>query len=351
MLPVIPSLCSIGRMRNNAVSVADGGSSDTHGRVAARSSIPDEAMEIGGRVWYPHDLAFGRSAAGFQWRLKAVSLEGLTVGMLEYGMPVKITTGELENAYQVNFPLFGKVRFSQGKRVVVGTPDMAAIHGPVQATSIQGWAEPTQMLGLKIPASLMHQELETLLGRSPRQSLEFEGSFDLSSHRGREWRSAVELLVAGMRSPDSLLSSPLMARAAVEYAVRGLLLSAPNNFSEELAGAVEAAGSAAVRRAVDFMESNAHLPLTLETVASDACVSPRALQQGFRRYLDSTPMEHLRSIRLRRVRSELLSGTASTRINEVAARWGFPHAGRFAIHYAKTFGEHPSQTLKGINGN
>ena len=350
MLPVIPSACSSGRMRNNAVSAADGGP-HPQGHVAARSSIPDEAMEIGGRVWYPHHLAFGRSAAGFQWRLKAVSLEGLTVGMLEYGMPVKITTGELENAYQVNFPLFGKVRFSQGKRVVAGNPQMAAIHGPVEATSIQGWSEPTQMLGLKIPTSLMHQELEALLGRSPKRPLAFEGSFDLSSHRGREWRSAVELLVASMRNPDSLLSTPLMARAAVEYSVRGLLLSAPNNFSEELAGTVEAVGSAAVRRAVDFMEANAHLPLTLESVASDACVSPRALQQGFRKHLDSTPMEHLRSIRLRKVRRDLLSGTASTRINEVAARWGFPHAGRFAIHYAKTFGEHPSQTLKGINGN
>jgi AraC-like DNA-binding protein len=337
-------------MPNNAVSAADGGP-QAQGHVAARSSIPDEAMEIGGRVWYPHHLAFGRSAAGFQWRLKAVSLEGLTVGMLEYGMPVKITTGELENAYQVNFPLFGKVLFSQGKRVVAGNPKMAAIHGPVEATSIQGWSEPAQMLGLKIPTSLMHQELEALLGRSPKRPLAFEGSFDLSSHRGREWRSAVELLVASMRNPDSLLSTPLMARAAVEYSVRGLLLSAPNNFSEELAGAAEASGSAAVRRAVDFMEANAHLPLTLESVASDACVSPRALQQGFRKHLDSTPMEHLRSIRLRKVRSDLLSGTASTRINEVAARWGFPHAGRFAIHYAKTFGEHPSQTLKGINGN
>jgi AraC-like DNA-binding protein len=334
-----------------AVSVADGGSTSTQGRVAARSSVPDEAMEIGGRVWYPHDLAFGRSAADFQWRLKAVSLEGLTVGMLEYGMPVKITTGELENAYQVNFPLFGRIRFSQGNRVVVGSTATAAIHGPVQATSIQGWSEPTQMLGLKIPAALMHQELEALLGRSPRQPLEFEGSFDLTSQRGKEWRSAVDLLVASLRSPDSLLSTPLVARAAVQYAVRGLLLSAPNNFSEELVGAVETVGSASVRRAVDFMEANAHLPLTLESVAADACVSPRALQQGFRAHLDSTPMEHLRGIRLRKVRSELLSGTASTRINEVAARWGFPHAGRFAIRYAKTFGEHPSQTLKRINGN
>jgi AraC-like DNA-binding protein len=333
-------------MRNKAVSAADGGRTGAQSVVAASSSIPDEAMEIGGRVWYPHQLAFGRSAAGFQWRVKAVNLEGLTVGMLEYGMPVQITTGELENAYQVNFPLFGRVRFSQGGRVVAGTPAMAAIHGPVMETSLQGWSEPARMLGLKIPTAMMHGELEALLGHPPRRPLAFEGSFDLTSHRGKEWRSAVELLISSLRRPDSLVSSPLMARAAVQAAVRGLLLSAPNNFSEELGGAVEAVGSTAVRRAVDFMESSAHLPLTLESLAADACVSPRALQLGFRTHLDSTPMEYLRGIRLRRVRSELLSGPSSTKVSEVAARWGFPHAGRFAIHYAKTFGEQPSQTLK-----
>jgi AraC-like DNA-binding protein len=57
-------------------------------------------------------------------------------------------------------------------------------------------------------------------------------------------------------------------------------------------------------------------------------------------------MEFLRGVRMRRVRTELLAANTSTRVSEVAARWGFSHAGRFAIQYAKTFGESPSQTLK-----
>jgi AraC-like DNA-binding protein len=333
-------------MRDIAVPAAGNSVTDGPVRFAVRSSTPEEASEVGGRVYYPHQLDIGRAAADFQMRLKAINLGGVTIGLLEYGTSVRITTGELENAYQVNFPLFGRLRFSQGNSVVLGAPGIAAIHGPVQGTGIQGWSEPTQMLGLKIPATLMHQELDALLGRSAGPELAFEGSFDLTSQRGKEWRSAVELLVASLRNPESLLTTPLMAQAAVQYTVRGLLLSAPNNYSEELAGNVEAVGSAAVRRAVDFMESHAHLPITLETVAGDAFVSPRALQLGFRKHLDTTPMEHLRGIRLRRVRSELLAANASTRISDAAARWGFPHAGRFSIHYAKTFGEAPSQTLK-----
>ncbi|WP_457964250.1 AraC family transcriptional regulator [Arthrobacter sp. D1-29] len=332
-------------MRATGVSAADA-SAEALGRFAIQSKIPDEALDIGGKVYYPHHLDMGRSAEDFQWRTKGITLEGVTLGLLEYGTPMKISTGDLETSYQVNFPRFGRMKFSQGSSVVLGSPSLAAIHGPVGPTTLQGWSEPTQLLGLKIPTSLMHQELEALLGRSAEKELAFEGSFDLTSHRGKEWRAAVELLIAGVSNPDSLLSSPLMAHAAVQYAVRGLLLSAPNNFSEELAGDAEAVGSAAVRRAIDFMESNAHLPITLEALAADAFVSPRALQLGFRKHLDTTPMDHLRSIRLRRVRSELLSARPSTRVGDVAARWGFPHAGRFAIHYAKTFGEAPSQTLK-----
>lgn len=50
---------------------------------------------------------------------------------LEYGTPVKITTGDLETAYKVNFPRFGRPGFSQRNSVVLGSPSVtAAIHGP-----------------------------------------------------------------------------------------------------------------------------------------------------------------------------------------------------------------------------
>jgi transcriptional regulator GlxA family with amidase domain len=46
------------------------------------------------------------------------------------------------------------------------------------------------------------------------------------------------------------------------------------------------------------------------------------------------------------VREELLQAPHSARVGEIAARWGFAQAGRFAVQYAKTFGESPSDTLK-----
>ena len=48
------------------------------------------------------------------------------------------------------------------------------------------------------------------------------------------------------------------------------------------------------------MEAEAHLPRTLATLATRSHVSTRALQQGFRRHLQTTPMAYLRDVRLRR---------------------------------------------------
>jgi transcriptional regulator GlxA family with amidase domain len=74
----------------------------------------------------------------------------------------------------------------------------------------------------------------------------------------------------------------------------------------------------------------------------------RSLQDGFRRYLDTTPINYLREVRLRAVRAELAaSDPTRTNVTDVALRWGFLHAGRFSVQYRQRFGESPSATLRG----
>ena len=95
------------------------------------------------------------------------------------------------------------------------------------------------------------------------------------------------------------------------------------------------------------MEANAREPIGLADIAVAAGVSARALQSGFRRIRDSTPMARLREIRLELARADLAQPTGDGRsVASIANRYGFAHLGRFAADYRARFNECPSETLR-----
>ena len=101
-----------------------------------------------------------------------------------------------------------------------------------------------------------------------------------------------------------------------------------------------------VRRAIAYMEQHAHEAITIDDVALAADISPRGLQYAFRRALDQTPMEYLRGRRLAGAHDELQEATGAS-VAEIAQRWGFASASRFARHYRDAYGRSPRQTLRG----
>jgi transcriptional regulator GlxA family with amidase domain len=61
-----------------------------------------------------------------------------------------------------------------------------------------------------------------------------------------------------------------------------------------------------------------------------------------------SPASYMHNVRLERAHEELLMvqpGDGVT-VGDVALRWGFQHAGRFAVYYRQRFGESPSETLR-----
>ena len=102
-----------------------------------------------------------------------------------------------------------------------------------------------------------------------------------------------------------------------------------------------------LRRAIAFMEENASRHLSLAEIASAVYVTPRALQYGFRRHCDCTPLEYLRRIRLHYAHLDLVAGDpAAVTVADIARRWGFGHAGRFGAFHRAHFGESSQSTLR-----
>lgn len=110
---------------------------------------------------------------------------------------------------------------------------------------------------------------------------------------------------------------------------------------------VESAAAEAVRLAVAYMHDNLREDIDVADIAEAGFVSVRVLQLAFRSEMDTTPMAHLRALRLRAAHDELDAAHVGdgTTVTDVAIGWGFLHPGRFAQAYRKAYGQPPHTTL------
>jgi transcriptional regulator GlxA family with amidase domain len=133
----------------------------------------------------------------------------------------------------------------------------------------------------------------------------------------------------------------------VDSLVRGFLVAAEHPHREALLRDGQLGAPRAIRMAVEIIEEEADLPLTLSSIAERSYVSVRSLQQGFRRYLETSPMAYLREVRLRRAHQMLLrSDPSAVTVASIAYQWGFSNLGRFAAAHVGRYGETPTETLR-----
>ncbi|WP_078661119.1 helix-turn-helix transcriptional regulator [Streptomyces sp. NRRL B-24484] len=163
------------------------------------------------------------------------------------------------------------------------------------------------------------------------------------------WGTAVRCLAACLHGAGApaLLPPGRTARVLVQIALA--VAPDPAATADPDAAPAPGGGTAApdtVRRAVAFMETHAAEDIVLADIAGAAFVTPRALQYAFRRHLDTTPLTHLRRVRLDGAHRDLLAADPVTStVTEIAARWGFAHTGRFAASYREVYRAAPRTTL------
>jgi AraC-like DNA-binding protein len=106
----------------------------------------------------------------------------------------------------------------------------------------------------------------------------------------------------------------------------------------------------ALRRAESYMRRRLGEPLSIPDVAHSSGVSLRGLQLLYQRRLGSTPLLHLRSLRIAAARQALEQPSAGQTVSAVARRFGYTNVGRFSAHYRAAYAETPSQTLQRARG-
>lgn len=312
--------------------------------VSATVTDLDEARRVGGAAYYPHRLRCAGRSSAFAMRLRSMTVDPLMVGVLGYDVEVHIeTTGALGTAYEVNVPLGRPMDCWVGGSHAAGAPDRAVVSGPESTSTLHGFGRGNPLFGLKVERRALEAQYAVLHGRPPSGHIALDPVLELDRGRGRRWWSLVDTLRQALDEPAGLLSTPMVARPLVDTVLRGLLVVA----GEERDPGRDRAHPATLRAATDFIREHGAEPLTVSDVAAAASCGARALQEAFRRHLDTTPMLFLREVRLDRARADLVAADPDeTTVSDVCWRWGFTHPGRFSAAYHRRHGEHPSHTLR-----
>jgi AraC-like DNA-binding protein len=305
----------------------------------------DKAHAEVSNAFCPYELRVGDERVDD--RLHGLRFDHTGLYYLTYGVEAHISPGVLQDFYQVQIPLSGRAEVQCGGERMVSTSQRASVPSATEELDMK-WGRVNPHLIVCIDRRALERHLGALLGRPVCRPIVFSLGMDLTAPAGRSWLGIVDLMRQDAEREGAMLTNPLVVRDFEALLMTRLLLGQPNNYTSALHGGERPkVVPSTISRAVELMESSAAEPLAVADVARAVGVSVRALQDGFRRHLGTTPLGYLRAVRLDRVYTELTaSSPGMTTVSQVACRWGFHHFGRFAAAYRAHCGETPSKTLR-----
>lgn len=322
------------------------GQAARHGLDAARlrfdASDPAEASAQLLKVFSRHRLELPAQARGFCARFRGDRLGALSVSSLSYGCEAALEIEPARAFVLVSLQLCGHGQVVSPRGRVAGGPGLITIDSSAEAGVHKRYSADSERLNVLIDRSHLDDMLVSLTGRPVRRPLEFAPAMHRGDGTAARWRDGLRLALGylGDRGPA------LLTRRIEETLMLMLLSELPHNHADALGLAPPALAPRHVRRAEEHMREHLDQPLTLSAIAQASGVSVRALSEAFRRFRDTSPMRHLRDLRLDAVHALLRQGDERITVADAAGRFGFVQLGRFAAEYQRRFGELPSHTLR-----
>lgn len=305
----------------------------------------EEARRWGERIFCENRLRSQGHQSSVDTRIYYRRLGGIGLGRMSYGGDITIDPGVLDSFALIQMPIRGEEVIEFGSRQVCSTPSQASVINAHLPCRIHHRKD-TEKLIMRVDRSLLERICQQHLGRTLPKPVEFLPAMPLDTPEGQRWMRMVGWIYDNLSNVEGSLP-PLLAAQFEQAMVTALLTCQPNNYSAELcADEAQSIAPAFVKRVERFIEEHAHEPITIVDMAEHAGVSSRSLFTGFRRFRNTSPMLHLKEVRLRSVNEELKrQGPGTTTVTAVAFRWGFSHLGHFTTDYKRRFGESPSETL------
>lgn len=290
---------------------------------------------------------FGDRTA-FDFAFTGACAPTFSIATTRHGMGLECETETLDDALVVSTLLEGRVEASADRTVITPTPGTSFLMPHGRAWRVR-WERITAE-AVRIDRVVLERAAASLgVDGAP---LSFTGSTPSSPDRATYLRATVAHVRDQVLGNTEITTHPLALAEAARALAVATLMSIPNSAVASLTDGAALprphAEPAVVRRAVEFMDANAHREVDIGQVADAARISVRGLQAAFRRHRDQTPLEYLRLVRLDQAHRDLQAAdpTGDQTVAAIAARWGFTHPGRFSVEYRRAYGQSPRHTLK-----
>ncbi|MFD3519086.1 AraC family transcriptional regulator [Streptomyces sp. NPDC058653] len=292
--------------------------------------------------------AIGATDGRFASVYRQGQLGPISIGEVTFLRDWAVECDEVGSSYYVHLPIAGRFDSLHRGTDLTHSREWTAVFQPDTGPFTGRWTAGYRALCVQLDLLSVNTALRRLVGEREAGRISFAHAVNLSGGFGSAWADLVYSVNRQLAKPGTLLSEPLVAAPLAESILNGFLLATAHSHSEAIRSPVPGARPPVVRRAIELIESDPGLPLTVAVLAEHCDVTVRTLQKGFRRHMGMSPMAYVREVRLRRAHHDLRN--ADPLVDSVAAvahRWGFHHLGRFAAAHEARYGQTPLKTLRG----
>lgn len=308
------------------------------------TDLHETEQQVGQLIW-PHHMVADHMVRDIDARLDGLALGDMGLFYLRYGADVQIDAGEISDYYLIQTALSGKALIINGAMEAQAQQGFTTLISPRGSTLINMDSDCSYlvlMLKRKAVEKQLTEQLDSVLKAPILFDLEAT-----TTNQSLAIQQTVAYLCRQYNELSTQLSSPSINRQFANLAISLVLNTWHHNYTDKLDMATAVPLPWHVRKAVDFIQANIADTLSLQAIAKEIGVSSRTLQKGFNHFLNQTPSEYIRALKLSSIHQALLSASPQNHsVAEIMLQYGISDQGRFAQLYRQRFGELPSETLR-----
>ena len=305
----------------------------------------DEATSMVGAAICPHRLHVNAPPTKSVAFLSSLDLGACGLTNLKYGFDVDIDTGRIEDTYLVKWTLAGQGRLWSGDRTAITSSRSIVITDPAEHTKIHMSAE-CRHLTVRVSQRALLETLAAKQRRPARNALRFNLEIPMDSDFARAWCELVAHICHVSATAPAALANEGVRKQYSRTLMEILLSAAPHNHAESMEESANRVTAWHVGRARDYVHDHLAEGISITDIAARVGVTPRTLQNGFRKAFNLTPAEYIRRTRVEALHRALLAADASAGVTDLMMNVGIVNFGRYAQYYRQHIGVSPSTTLK-----